>query len=333
MKAITITGKGQVSLSEVPQPEKAVSGHIIIKMQAMGINAGDKFFISGNYPPGFFTESRHHIAGVSGAGKVIALGDGVPEKYLGRNVTVYRSLTAGNEIVGTWSEYAHLPYLQCALLPDDVDPEDYSGSLVNIITAYAAWRQAIKEGHRGIVITAGNSDTGKAMLGFCLNAGLPVLSIVRNEEGKVELEELGARNVLIQGTERFQEQFASACDRLGTTAVFDGVGGALLSELMPSLPAGATVYAYGFLGGGVPLSFHTGVLTKGITIKGFSNFNTETVQDHQQLATALDEINQVIRQPHFRFKTAKKFGFDQIGEALSFVPSNGGKAMLHTGQH
>ena len=45
MKAITITGKGKVALSEVKKPDHASVGHVIIKMKAMGINAGDKFLI------------------------------------------------------------------------------------------------------------------------------------------------------------------------------------------------------------------------------------------------------------------------------------------------
>jgi NADPH:quinone reductase len=37
-------------------------------------------------------------------------------KYSGKLVTVYRSLNRG-DIIGTWKEYAHLPYLQCTILP------------------------------------------------------------------------------------------------------------------------------------------------------------------------------------------------------------------------
>jgi NADPH2:quinone reductase len=328
MKAITIIGKGQVALSEVPQPEKAAAGHLIIRMQSMGINAGDKFFINGNFPPGMFTQSQHDIAGVSGVGKVISIGTGVPEKYLGKNVTVYRSLTIGEEIVGTWSEYAHLPYLQCAILPDDADPDEYAGVLVNIITAYGAYKQAVKEGHKGIVVTAGNSDTGKAMLGFCQYNELPIIAIVRNEEAKLELEKLGAKHVLVQGTPQFLKQFAALSAELRTTAVFDGVGGALLSEVLELVPAGSTIYAYGFLDGGTPVSFHTGILIKGITIKGFSNFKTETVQDPEQLAAALEEISKVIHLPHFKFKIGKKFSFEDIEQAIGYVASTAGKALL-----
>lgn len=332
MKAIIITGKGQVALNEVSAPDRAASGYVLIEMIAMGINAGDKFFISGNFPPGMFTQSQHQIAGVSGVGRVIALGEGVPEKYAGKYVTVYRSLTGGDEIIGTWSEYAQLPYLQCAILPDKADPQDYAGVLVNIITAYGAYLQAVKEGHQGIVITAGNSNTGRAMLGFCLNAGMPVLSVVRNEKAKKELEALGAGSVLVHDGQQFKEEFATLAGQLKTTAVFDGVGGGLLSEILESAPPATTVYAYGFLGGSTPVSFHTGILIKGITIKGFSNFQTETVQDSRQLAAALDAISQVIQLPHFRFKAGAKFKLEDIDQALTFAGDGGGKALLITGK-
>jgi len=328
MKTIIVTEQGKVALQEAPRPENPVQGHVIIQMSEMGINAGDLFFISGGFPPGFFPVSQHNIAGVSGVGRVIAAGEGVPEKYLGSYVTVYRSLRFSDEIVGTWSEFAHLPYLECAILPDDVDPEDYSGSLVNIITPYGMWRQAMKEGHQGIIITAGNSATGIAMLGICLNADFPVISIVRNAAGKQELKALGAKYVLVQGAEDFKEQLKAQSEKLKTTAVFDGVGGGILNDMIDVIPGGSTIYAYGFLGDKIPLSFHTSLLMKGITIKGFNNFRTETVQDPAQLEQALDEISKMIHMPHFKTKTGKRFTFGQINEALSFPTGNGSKTVL-----
>lgn len=328
MKAIIFKGPGQVQLNEVPRPVEAASGHVIVKMQVIGINAGDKYLISGNAPAGFFPESRYGITGVSGVGKVIATGDDVPNKYLGKYVTVYRSLRFSDEIVGTWSEYAQLPYLACAILPDNVNPEDYSGSLVNIITPYAMWKQAIQEGHKGIINTAGNSSTGIAMLGICTNAGFPVISIVRNARGKRELEELGAEYVLIQGDENFQDELARLSNELNTTAVFDGVGGALLNDIIGVIPAGTTIYAYGFLGDNIPFSFHTSLLVKGITIKGFNNFRTDTVQNSAQLEQALEAIGSMIHLPHFKFKSAKTFALKDIEEAISFSSVDGGKVVL-----
>lgn len=328
MKAIVITGKGNVALQEVPQPEQPPQGHVVIQMTEIGINAGDHFLISGLAPPGFFPESKFNIAGVSGVGKVIAAGEGVPEKYLNSHVTVYRSLRFSEDIVGSWSEYAQLPYLECAIIREGLDPADYSGSLVNIITPYGMYRQAMAEGHQGIIVTAGNSATGQAMLGICQHADIPVIAIVRNEAGMQELEALGAAHVLIHGSEQFRDELRALSESLKTTAVFDGVGGGALNTMMDVLPFRSTIYGYGFLDNKTPLSFPTSLLMKEISVRGFNNFKAATVKDSAQLEQALTEISQMIHMPHFKTKTGKKFPFAQYQEALAYAPGDGSKTVL-----
>ena len=73
---------------------------------------------------------------------------------------------------------------------DNVKAEDYSGSLVNVITPYAFIKQILEEGHKGIICTAGNSSTGIALLGFCSAYKIPLISITRNADDKKELEDL-----------------------------------------------------------------------------------------------------------------------------------------------
>jgi hypothetical protein len=54
-----------------------------------------------------------------------------------------------------------------------VNAEEYAGSLVNVITPYAFLKQAVGEGHKGIIATAGTSATGIAMLGICQTFDFP----------------------------------------------------------------------------------------------------------------------------------------------------------------
>lgn len=330
MKAICLMPNDGLKVQNVPQPEKAEPGHLIIKMQACAINAGDKAFIGGTFPPGSIPVSRFDICGVSGVGTVTEIGEGVPEEFQGKNVTLYRSLKFGENIIGTWSEYAHLPYLHCAIVPDELDMQDYTGSLVNIITPYAFLQQIMAEGHKGILSTAGTSATGIAMLGICLAYNFPLISIVRTEEGKKELEELGAANVVVQDNADFKAQLKEQSQRLAATAVFDGVGGEVLNNIIDVIPNGSTIYAYGYLGGRTPLTIHTSTLMRGITLKGFGNFRTETVQNPQKLEQALKAISEMLHMPHFKTKAGKVFKLEEIGEALSFSSNDGGKAILLT---
>lgn len=328
MKAICLTSHNNVELQDVPRPEKAKQGHLLIKMEVCGINAGDIAFIGGAFPKGSIPVSRYDICGVSGVGTVIEVGEGVPSTYKGKNVTIYRSLKFGENIIGSWSEIAHLPYQHCVILPDHVNMEDYSGSLVNIITPYAFLKQITEEGHKGIVCTAGNSATGIAMLGICISNSFPIISIVRTKEGKKELEELGAKNIIIQSDNDFKLQLKELSQQLKTTAVFDGIGGEVLNQITDMLPLNSTIYCYGYLGGKTPLTLHTSILMKGITIKGFSNFRTQTIQNQLLLEKALIDISEIIFMPHFKTKAGKKFRFNEIHDALRFSSPTGEKALL-----
>lgn len=326
MKAIVIKGVNKIEVENITTPNACAPEHLLIKMQACAINSGDKLFISGAFPRGI-PLSQYNIAGVSGVGKVIDAGKDVPAYYKDKNVAIYRSLKPSAETIGTWSEYAHLHYLNCAVIPQPANPEQYTGSLVNIITAYSFLQQAQQEGHKAIICTAGNSATGKAMLGLCLVNHVPVISIVRSEEGKQALEQMGAKNILVQNDSRYKQQLQQTAEQLGATVVFDGVGGETLSNIIDILPFNSSIYSYGFLDKETPFSFHTTTLMRGITIKGFSNYRTATVQDPIMLERALQYISSQIANPLFQTAVGKQFKPDAAQDALAYTKKNG-KAIL-----
>lgn len=318
-------------MRDVPAPTQPAAEHVTIKIDANGINPGDIAFLKRAMSRQVPT-SLHDVWGVSGAGTVITIGEGVEAKYLGKKVAVYRSLVSTDHTVASWCEIAQMHHLTCVILPDAVNAVDYSGSLVNIITPYAFLKQAQQERHRGVLVTAGTSATGIAMLGIALAYGVPIVSIVRNAAGKQELTSLGAENILVQADPNFDQDLAAVAEEKKTTAIFDGVGGDLLSRIMPHVARGSTVYSYGYLGGGAPISLHSSVLmAKSLTIKSFSNFGSQTVQDRKQLREALEEISQIICKPHFKTKRGKSFSFAEIADAMKYGGANSGKAILMAG--
>ena len=80
-------------------PENPVADHVIIRMDACAINPGDKFFL-GRTPPPDLPVRVYDVWGVSGAGTVVAVGEGVPPSYVGKKVAVYRSLQNSKNLVG-----------------------------------------------------------------------------------------------------------------------------------------------------------------------------------------------------------------------------------------
>ena len=328
MRAIVLSS-GILTVQNVKKPTTAELGHMIIKMKASAINSGDKFFLKHPTPPGV-VKSLYDIKGVSGVGTVLQTGKDVPEEYLGKNVTFYRQLKFSESAVGSWCEYSHVHFLDCAILPENSDPEEYSGSMVNIITPLAFLNQIKSEGHNGIISTAGNSATGISLLGFCLAYNFPLISIVRNEEGRVELEKLGAENIIVQSAPDFGEHLTDLSQTLNATAIFDGVGGDVLTKILSLLPRGSVIYSYGYIGDAAPFTFHTSTLAlKNIIIRPFSNFNTETVKNPENLEKALKQIEELIHMPHFKTKTGKRFRLEEINDALTYIGTNGKKAVLY----
>lgn len=330
MQAIVLS-EGKLALQEVPRPTTAAAGHLLVEMIASAINPGDKFFLTRPTLPGAVS-SLYDIRGVSGVGRVVDVGAGVPAVYAGAYVTMYRQLAFSTEIVGMWSGYAHVPFLDAAILPAGVEPTAYSGSMVNIITPYAFLEQVREEGHAGIIATAGNSATGKAMLGICKYKKFPLLSIVRDEEGRKELEALGAEHIVAQTDPNFPEVFAAMATALNCTAVFDGVGGAILNKIILQLPQNSVIYSYGYLGDSTPLTVHLSALVmKNLRIQFFSNFGTATVRNIDRLAAALTEIGRMIDQPHFVTPLGQRFGLNEIDAAIAYQPGDGKKAVLVLG--
>ncbi|NWD72008.1 zinc-binding dehydrogenase [Pseudomonas gingeri] len=331
MKAICVTPGRELEVRDLPTPTDAAPGHVLIDVEAAAINHGDKTFLRMPTAAGnALSLGKHDVWGASGAGRVIAVGAGVPVEYQGRQVAIYRSLGRTAESIGLWSERAHVPYTTCLILPEQVCARDYCGSLVNVMTAYAFLEEITEAGHKGVIVTAGNSATGQAFAALARSRKLPAIFLVRTEQARDALCRLGAEHVIVTD-EGFTDALSALSAKLGTTALFDGVGGDLLSRIAPGLPMNSTVYFYGFLGGAAPVSLPSVLfMMKNLTLKRFSNFESRTVKDPDRLVSALKTLEGVIHDPMFRTRMGKEFRLDQVELAMAYESLEGAKAVLLT---
>jgi NADPH:quinone reductase-like Zn-dependent oxidoreductase len=331
MKAICVTPGRELEVRDIPTPTAPAPGHVLIDMDASAINHGDKTFLRTPTAAGnAFSLGQHDVWGASGAGRVVAVGAGVPTEYSGKQVAVYLSLGRSPESVGLWCERAQVPYSTCLILPEHVRARDYCGSLVNVITAYAFLEEIAEAGHKGVIVTAGNSATGHAFAALARSRKLPAIFMVRTEEAREGLCRLGVEHVIVT-SEGFTDTLSVLSAELGTTAVFDGVGGDLLTRIAPGLPMNSTVYFYGILGGAVPVSIQSALfMMKNLTVKRFSNFESRTVKDHDKLVSALKALESVIDDRMFRTRMGKEFRLDQVELAMAYESLDGAKAVLLT---
>lgn len=329
MKALCVTSSRELELRDIPLPEAADPEHVLVDLVGSAINHGDKTFLRMPGVAGSASAaSQFDVWGASAAGRVIAIGAGVPKTYLGTQVAVYRSIKRTPQTLGLWSERAHIHVASCLILPEDVQAMDYCGSLVNVLTAYAFLEQVTLEGHRGVIVTAGNSATGRAMAALVRQRRIPAIFLVRNEAARETLLQAGVENVLVT-VDGYTGQLAALAEELHSTAVFEGVGGALPGQLAPCLPMNSTIYFYGFLGGATPFALTSALfMTKNLTLKRFSNFESATVRDPQRLQDAKSMLAEVIDDTLFRTTLGPSFTFAQIDEAMAYEGIDGSKAIL-----
>lgn len=326
MKAVCVRPDRTLEVREIAAPTVPAPGHLLVDIEACAINHGDKTFL--RLPPiSPFPRKADDVWGASGVGRVVAIGEGVPEVYAGKNVAIYRSLRPTADTIGLWCERALIHHQCCLILPDDVRARDYCGSLVNVITAYAFLRQAAEDGHHGIVVTAGHSATGTALAALARDRDVPVIRLVRSASARDALRSQHIDHVLLTTEEDFESAFGALARRLRATAVFEGLGGDIVGRLAADLPENATFYFYGFLAGGTPISLPTSLfMTKNLSMKRFSNFQSTTVRDG--LNAALTHLRGCIDDPLFRTRIGQEFRFDEIDSAMSYEAEPGAKAVL-----
>ena len=329
MQAICATDDAQLEVRNIADPGEPPSGHVLVNIEAAAINHGDKLFLTRPFIAGGVAESQDNVWGASASGTVLSIGSDVSAEYAGKKVAIYRSLTASLHTVGLWSEQALVPSTSCLILPNEVSAQEYSGSLVNVITAYAFLQQIIAEGHKGVIVTAGKSATGLAVAALSRRMEVPALFLVRSEESREELQGFGIQHIQNTNAEGFEKVFAKLAEHLKATAVFDGVGGELASRIAPHLPSNSVLSVYGLLDGPAPISIPSGLfLMKNLSIRRFSNFNSATVQDKGELRKALEYLRGIIEDPMFRTKLGKTFRFHEIAEAMAYESTPGAKAVL-----
>lgn len=330
VRAICVTSDRTLQVREVQTPEEPPPGHVLVDMDACTITHGDKFFLTRPLPGAAgFAVGGLDVYGSNGGGKIVAIGPDVPEAYAGKQVSIYKSLVRSPNTIGLWCERALVPLGSCLILPDHVSVRDYCGSFANVLTVYAFLEEIAATGHKGVIVTAGNSATGRIAVSLTRRRAFPAVFLVRSASARDALIDHGAEHVIVTDKDDFEDKLGGLAEELGATAVFDGVGGALLSQVAPVLPIGSTAYIYGFLGGLTPISISTTlVLGRNLMLRRFSNLESGTVKDPHRLAAAIREIEGLIDDPLFRTRIGEEFGFAQIDEAMAHEAVPGARAVL-----
>ena len=227
-------------ITDAPVPRPG-PGEILIRVTAAGINYVDISQARGTFSGG---PQPPYLAGIEGAGEIVAVGDGVTGLELGTHVV---GVSIGG---GAFAEYMVLPAAATLPVPPGWADHQALGVMVNWPTALAALRPlgCIAAGQT-VLIHAAAGGTGQAATRMAKYYGATVIATA--SRGKHELVlALGADHVIDARAADLAAQVLQLTGGAGADLVLESVGGPTLdASLAATKRVTGRVVVYGVVGG------------------------------------------------------------------------------------
>ncbi len=245
----TVTDDGKLVLSVEPYDVPEPADHeVVVQMEAVPINPSDLGLLTApadmntvrseevdghpalvaDIDPSMMRifagrKGKKLAAGNEGAGKVVAAGaSDAAQALLGKTVTI-----VGGEMYRT---HRVMPAMMCVPLPEGAPAKEGASLFVNPMTAQGFVNTMRAEGHEALVHTAAASNLGQMLAKLCLKENIPLVAIVRSDEQKKILTDIGLTHVLDSSKDDFMPNLVDALAETGATLGFDAIGGGKMAN-------------------------------------------------------------------------------------------------------
>jgi NADPH:quinone reductase-like Zn-dependent oxidoreductase len=284
MKAVLLTGHGGPEKLEyredVPTPEPA-RGEVLVEVGAAGVNNTDIWTREGAYGA---TDDPEAIGGwrrgepmqfprIQGediAGRIVEVGEEVPESRIGERVLVDFVLYSGDreedllgasligsERDGGFAEYVAVPAENAHAVDTSLTDEELATFPTAYLTAEHMLNRARLSGDETVFVTGTSGGVGSALLQLARLRGARVIALAGSGKEN-RARDLGAEAVVTRGIPDLPAAASHAADGRPIDVVADVVGGDIFSDLLDILkPMGRYVTAGAIAGPVVPLDLRT----------------------------------------------------------------------------
>src|SRR5271163_266859 len=263
MKAIVMNGTGGREMMEhVERPDPVVGpGQALVEIAFAGVNFMD---IGVRQGTGWTEMPNPKILGVEGAGRVLAVGDGVEGVAPGQRVAwVYAP--------DSYAERIAIPATSLVKVPDAIDDRTAASAMMQGLTAshFATDFYPVQPGDVAFVHAAAGG-LGLLLTQIIKLRGGHVVGRVSSEDKVAMAKEAGADHVIVDTEGRFAEQVLRLTRGEGVHVVYDGSGPKTFQGSLDVLRRSGTFCWYGpVLGGPGPLDIMS--LPKSIKI-GYARY-------------------------------------------------------------
>lgn len=155
-------------------------GDVVVQLEAIGLNPVDWKLLE---------IKTDDVPGVDGAGRVVAVGEGVSEAWLGQRVTWFQDLYH----TGSFAEYSHVQARALMRIPPDLDAVSAAAFPCPGLTAWQALEKVpFRQGNRMLISGAGGS-VGIYLLQMARQRGF-IVDTLSGERHHPLLSALGAHH-------------------------------------------------------------------------------------------------------------------------------------------
>lgn len=308
-------GPHSLKFEDVPTPQPK-EGEVRLKVKAVGLNRAEALFSRGKY-----LEQPKLPAGLGyeAAGTVDAVGPGVDQSWLGKEVATIPAFSMNQyPMLG---EEVLAPVHALGEYPPNLTPVQAAAIWMQYLTAYGALIQiAHVTTSDYVVIPAASSSVGLAAIEIVKAEGGIAIAATRKSDKAAELLKLGADHVIATEEEDYVARVKEITGDKGARVTFDPVAGPFVDKLAAAASNRGIIIEYGSLSQ-QPTPFPLGVaLMKGLTLRGYVIW--EVTGDPQKLTVAKKYFYDRLAVGRFNPKIAKTFPYSQTIQAYEYLESN-----------
>ncbi len=294
-------------------------GHVLIRVEAAGINRPDILQRQGNYPP---PPDASPVLGLEVAGEVMAMAPDVTRFQIGDRVS---ALANG----GGYAEFCTVPTTQAMLWPKGYDAIRASALPETFFTVWANLfdMAQLTEGET-VLIHGGSSGIGTTAIQLAKAFGAHVFVTVGSDAKAEACERLGADHAIQYKHEDFASRIKQLTEGRGVDVILDMVGAAYFENNLALLGRDGRLSIIAFLGGAVADRVNLSpILLKRLKIMG-STMRSRTSGEKAAICAALvDKVWPLLEAGKIAPVIDRVFNFTDVVAAHRWMESG-----LHIGK-
>ncbi len=245
VKAVSVTRYGGPEVLDLVDMATPVPGpgQVLVGVAAAGVNYMD---IYGRTGRAGYAAAPPFVLGAEGAGRVIALGDGVDGLDVGDRV-------AWKNAPGSYAAEVVVAAAELVPVPDAMSDETAAAALLQGLTAQYLVHStyAVRPGDT-VVVHAAAGGVGLLLTQMAARRGARVVGTVSTIEKERLARQAGANEVVRHDRTSLSETVHAFTDGEGAAVVYDGVGQATFEESLRCLRPRGVLVAFGAASGPVP---------------------------------------------------------------------------------